>query len=262
MKHSVKRMLSLTLVLTMVVGLFAMTASAETNLAPTAPTELLMELSDTPLGIESATPGLSWVVNDSDSNEVQTAYQILVATSEEKLTEELADVWNSGKVVSNQSSHVPYGGEPMAANGIYYWTVRTWDKDGAVSPFAEAQFFTTALKDTWEASAVWCGDDGIPDEVSVFEGAGLKDYVLEMDFTISDVALGVAFRKESNSTVEETMYMWQLRAESGSTPAILRPHVAKGANSFSTIGDVKLDQYGLSVKTGEQHHLKISAIGS
>ena len=262
MKHPVKRMLSLTLVLAMVVGLFAMTASAETNLAPTAPTGLLMELSDTPLGIESATPGLSWVVNDPDSNEVQTAYQILVATSEEKLTEELADMWDSGKVDSNQSSHVPYGGESLAAGGMYYWTVRTWDKDGAVSPFAEAQFFTTALKDTWEASAVWSGDDGIPNEVSVFEGAGLTDYVLEMDFTITDVALGVAFRKESNSTVEETMYMWQLRAESGSTPAILRPHVAKAANAFNTLGDVKLDQFGLSIKTGEQHHLKISAIGS
>ncbi len=120
-----------------------------------APDGLLMNLSKTPLAIEDAAPKLCWVVHDPEPNQIQTAYQILVATDLSLLTEEGADVWNSGKVLSRQSSHVPYGGASLAADSIYYWTVRTWNRQDRAGEFAKPQFFSTAVKEHWKAGAIW-----------------------------------------------------------------------------------------------------------
>ena len=49
-----------------------------------------------PLGIDATTPGLSWVVESNRRGEVQTAYQILVASSPQALTRNLGDLWDSG----------------------------------------------------------------------------------------------------------------------------------------------------------------------
>ena len=262
MKRTLAIVLSLCLLVSAFSGL-SLSVYAADNTPPSAPDGLLMQLSRTPLGIESDTPELCWVVNDPDQDEIQTAYQILVATSKEKLTEGQADIWNSGKVTSRENSNVPYAGPAIPADGIYYWTVRTYDKEGAASPYAEPQFFSTAVKDNWQASAIWSGEtDDSASVSSIFEQAGLTNYIYEMDFTITDVALGFSFRKMTNNATEEKMYMWQIRAETATSPAILRPHIASGPNAFSTIGDVDLSKAGVSVKTGESHHLKISCIGS
>ncbi len=73
-----------------------------------------------PLGIDAAKPRLSWVIEErSQKSEVggqrtearglrQTAYQILVASSEELLKKNKGDLWDSGKVESGQSVHVEY----------------------------------------------------------------------------------------------------------------------------------------------------------
>lgn len=129
--------------------------AADTNTNAIRPDGLMIEHSNLPLGIEEKTPCMSWIVNSLNNDDVQTAYQILYATDKSKLTENEADVWNSGKVISSESSNVIYSGEVLAPNSCFYWTVRTWDKADNPSEWAEPQFFSTAVKNEWSAEAIW-----------------------------------------------------------------------------------------------------------
>ena len=99
-----------------------------------APTGLTCEAMEQPLGIGVTHSRLSWRVNDSRRGALQTAYEIRVASSFEQLAKGLADVWDSGKVESNESVNVAYGGPAVASRRRYYWQVRVWDADGKTSP--------------------------------------------------------------------------------------------------------------------------------
>jgi len=56
-----------------------------------------------PLGIDVLQPRLSWEMQDSRRGAAQTAYQILVASSPEKLTADEGDLWDSGRVATHRS---------------------------------------------------------------------------------------------------------------------------------------------------------------
>ncbi|MBR7116592.1 MAG: family 78 glycoside hydrolase catalytic domain [Clostridia bacterium] len=120
----------------------------ESNHAPGAPYGLLTNESEYPLNIEGA-PLFDWWVNDEDADEVQTAYQIRLYDG---ITDEL--VWDSGKVESAEQNCVCYGGEPLKHGYPYTWEVKTWDREGAESPFSERAKFATGL-DNGEWGAKW-----------------------------------------------------------------------------------------------------------
>ena len=74
----------------------------------------------------------------------QSAYHILVASSEERLAHDDGDCWNSGQITSSNSASTSYAGSPLVAGGTYFWKVRTWNLDGQVSDWSAAQKFTLA----------------------------------------------------------------------------------------------------------------------
>ena len=63
-----------------------------------------------PLGVDAPKPHLSWVLTSSQRGQRQTAYQILVASEEDKLRSDQADIWDSGKVASDQSNQILFQG--------------------------------------------------------------------------------------------------------------------------------------------------------
>ena len=79
------------------------------------PVSLRCEYLANPLGIDAVKPRLQWVLESKpgERGRKQTAYQILVATSEAKLRAGQGDLWDSGRIESNQSAQVPYGGKPL-----------------------------------------------------------------------------------------------------------------------------------------------------
>ena len=84
--------------------------------------------------ITDAQPEFGWIVNDGRRGAKQTAWQILVATSERALNRDRGNMWDSGKVTSDQSINVEYAGKQLQSRRGYYWKVRTWDQkdvDGA-----------------------------------------------------------------------------------------------------------------------------------
>lgn len=125
---------------------------------PGAPTDLLVEYTVNPLGIDTTTPGFSWVVNDTDRGESQTAYQIIVASSLSNINSNVGDKWDSGKISSSASTNVKYAGSALSGNTRYWWKVRTYDKDNNVSAYSNAATFDVGLlSGGWTASYIWDG---------------------------------------------------------------------------------------------------------
>ncbi len=145
--------------------------------------KLLCEYRENPLGVDVAKPRLTWILTTDTRGFEQAAYQILVATSLDKLTETATDLWNSAMVGSTQSLNVRYDGATLSSNTVCYWKVRVWDKLGNCSDWSEAHFWTMGLlsQSDWQASWV---NDGKPTPTQY------------ADFFLDDPA--PLFRKEFN----------------------------------------------------------------
>ncbi|HJS20278.1 MAG TPA: family 78 glycoside hydrolase catalytic domain, partial [Anaerolineales bacterium] len=101
-------------------------------------------------------PRLSWQMQSERRGARQTAYQILVAPSEANLDIDSGLLWDSGKIQSDQSIHVPYGGSSLDSGQRVYWKVRVWDEAGEEPESSSAWWEMGLLEDTdWEAE--WVG---------------------------------------------------------------------------------------------------------
>lgn len=109
--------------------------------------------------IETQNPRLSWELQSIGRNQYQTAYQIKVSSSLIKLNDGKADIWDSGKVPSNRTNQIEYGGSQLKVKSIYFWKVKTWDKDGKASLWSKPVTWETGLmgKQNWQAK--WIGND-------------------------------------------------------------------------------------------------------
>lgn len=71
----------------------------------------------------------------------QSAYQVLVSSTQEKSDQNIGDVWDSGKVQCQKSFNIDYEGVELDENKTYYWKVRLWDGDNRTGRYAESQAF-------------------------------------------------------------------------------------------------------------------------
>lgn len=116
-----------------------------------------------PLGIDARAPRLSWTllpVRPQDRSLAQTAYQVLVASSEPALREDRGTLWDSGKVASDQSLHLPYAGKPLTAHTVCWWKVRVWDQNENPSAWSEPAHWTMGLLEASDWTGPWIGLDG------------------------------------------------------------------------------------------------------
>ena len=111
----------------------------------------------TPLGVGVQAPVLSWLLNSSRRGEQQIAYQILVASSLERLTKHDADYWNSGKVSSTETVNVRYQGKPLPSMVSCYWVVRVWGRDGRESKWSAPARWVMGVLTQREWFADWIG---------------------------------------------------------------------------------------------------------
>ena len=96
--------------------------------------------------IRNATPCLGWVLKNDKPNIVQIAYRILLATSVKLLEEGKADMWDSGRVESDNSVAVPYAGKVLQPSTVYYWKVKSWNNHAEESEYSKVKSFITAKK--------------------------------------------------------------------------------------------------------------------
>ncbi len=106
-----------------------------------------------PLGLDAQHPRLSWPMASEKPGSRQSAYQVRVASSESRLSR--PDVWDSGKVVSGDSSLVAYRGPQLKPRTRYFWSVRVWDGDGEASGWSAPSWWETGLMGAAQWSADW-----------------------------------------------------------------------------------------------------------
>lgn len=143
--------------------------STQTNAtsAPEAPTGLLCELLSHPETtiVTNTRPSFGWVVNDSRRGALQSAYQIIVAATEAAAQSARGDLWDSGKIVSENSINVPYGGGAMPENSTCWWSVRTWDAQDHPSPWSAPQKLNIGEPEDEFYSERWIDVPGRHDKV-------------------------------------------------------------------------------------------------
>ena len=116
-----------------------------------------------PQGIDETQPRLSWQLDADDARGVkQTAYQILVASSAALLKDDKGDLWDSGKVASDQSIQVAYAGKPLASRQACFWKVRVVDQDGKASSWSDPASWTMGLLQPNDWQCRWIGKDELP----------------------------------------------------------------------------------------------------
>jgi alpha-L-rhamnosidase len=121
--------------------------------------QLRCEYRTAPLGLDAAKPRLSWVIKDDKRGQKQAAYQVLVASKPELLAKDQGDLWDSGKVASDQDIQVEYQGQPLASRMQCYWKVRVWDKDGKATAWSQPALWTMGLLQPADWRAKWIGLD-------------------------------------------------------------------------------------------------------
>jgi alpha-L-rhamnosidase len=128
------------------------------------PVGLSCEYRADPLGIDERAPRLSWALESEGRGQVQSAYRILVARSEEDLESEENLLWDSGRVGSNSSVGVEYEGEVLRSGTRCLWKVRVWDGEGDPSPFGGTAAFEMGLLERTDWEGNWISLGSGPDE--------------------------------------------------------------------------------------------------
>ncbi len=130
------------------------------------PVHLTCEYIKNPAVVDIIQPRLSWIniAEEGARGEVQTAWQIRVADSEENLDQ--PNLWDSGKILSDQSTRVKYEGNSLVSKQECWWQVRVWNGNDIVSDWSEPAMWRMGLlqKDDWKAKwlgAPWQGEDAL-----------------------------------------------------------------------------------------------------
>ena len=118
------------------------------------PVNLRCEYETNPLGVQNITPLFSWQVISSEMGGYQSAYQIVAASSEENLSQEVYDIWNTGKIISRLCYGIFYAGAPLKSAQRVYWAVRIWNQKNEVSVFSASAWFEMGLlaEDDWKGN--------------------------------------------------------------------------------------------------------------
>jgi len=110
--------------------------------------DLRCEYRDNPLGIDIVQPRLSWKLASAQRGVAQSAYQIRVTDTSEVL-------WETSKVLSHQSIHVPYGGSALRSGQRCTWRVRVWDGNDQPSAWSEPAWWEMGLLHPSDWQAHW-----------------------------------------------------------------------------------------------------------
>lgn len=120
--------------------------------------DLRCEFMRTPLGLDDRQPALSWVALDERRDVMQSAYRILVASSEALLAQDKGDLWDSGEVTSDQSHLVVYGGKPLVSRQRCFWKVQVKSRSGdteQVSSWSQPSWWEMGLLERADWKGSW-----------------------------------------------------------------------------------------------------------
>src|SRR4051794_10381329 len=113
------------------------------------------------LGIDDATPRLSWQLTGTPRGGVQTSYEVVVAKTAEKAAAGVGDVWDSGRVTSD-SLAAGYAGPPLSSRTRYYWAVGVSTNAAATLAWSPVSWFETAYLSATDWKGSWIAGPARP----------------------------------------------------------------------------------------------------
>ena len=103
-----------------------------------------------PLGIDVLEPSLSWLIQSERRGARQTAYQIHAEDIETGML-----LWDSEKVISDQTAHIFYAGRTLTSRQRVEWKVRAWDESGNPTEWSETARWEMGLLNDSDWIADW-----------------------------------------------------------------------------------------------------------
>ena len=257
-----RKILSLILALTLLMGIAVqsgVSAFAE-GVSDSVIVNLQTDYTTNPIGSDASTPTFSWQMQSEARGQLQSAYQVMVSSSAEKLAAGDYDMWDSGKIESGIAVGVAYEGKALQAATRYFWQVKVWDQDGDAAISTEEAYFETGLMDSGWDNAKWIMVNNDAEEE---EGSSLNTFSIEMDMIIDSDNAGICFGAADKSS----FFMWQISTLEGKDDdaVLVRPHVKKNGNwvqypglNGGTAYDVtNAIGYKASELIGKEIHVKI-----
>lgn len=119
-------------------------------------TQLRCEYHADPFGIDTPQPRLSWAIESDQRGVKQVAYQVLVASMGSLIAAGTGDLWDSGKVTSDQSSQILYAGKPLQSGQFCFWKVKVWNDTGEAAT-SKPTVWTMGLLNPEDWQAKWIG---------------------------------------------------------------------------------------------------------
>lgn len=167
--------------LTLIITLFAFSAKAQNKISVM---NLRCEMLSNPEGIDVLEPRLSWLLDSSISGVEQTAYQILVASTKEKLNANQADLWDSGKVTSSQSISVIYKGKKLESRNEAFWKVKIWTNKSETT-WSETNYWSMGILTyaDWKSTR-WIGYEKLSKDDSVSQYSRLSARYLRKELDL------------------------------------------------------------------------------
>lgn len=119
---------------------------------------LKVEMQENPQGISTAHPRFSWEISSTTPDVMQTAYQIQVANSEKDLVKGKNLLWDSKKILSDQSILIPYDGKGLTSREVCFWRVKVFTNKGN-SDWSKPACWSMALLNESDWQAKWIGEN-------------------------------------------------------------------------------------------------------
>jgi alpha-L-rhamnosidase len=136
---------------------------------------LKCEYLENPIGIDEPHPRFTWQMELEKPGSHQTAYELVVGTTETGVALGRGDMWESGEV---NSSVIPvlYKGKELEPFTRYFWSVRVKDEEQQWSAWSEPLFFETGMicQHNWKGKWI---TDTYDFNVSFFKIFDLENHV-------------------------------------------------------------------------------------
>jgi len=128
--------------------------------AGTRPAQLRCEYLTNPLAIDAAQPRLSWIVESAGRGVTQRAYRILAAGSRAALAAGRGALWDSGKILSDETAQIAYAGKPLASGQDVFWKVGVWTNSAAAPVWSDVGTWRMGMLQPEDWKAKWISAAG------------------------------------------------------------------------------------------------------
>ncbi|CAN5218968.1 hypothetical protein BH23BAC2_BH23BAC2_03450 [soil metagenome] len=222
------------------------------NYAPDSHSSIIVknlrcEFLQNPLGIETLNPRLTWELSSGEKDKQIKSFQVFVSRDSLMLTQNKADLWDSGKISEGHKNQTIYNGSNLTSQSYAYWKVRVWDENGNISDWSPIGKWMVGLiePDDWKAKWIGAIPENIPLDSRYYPHSGYHSAVEESPDVEKWVILDLSTREEIDEVWLYPAIKEPLDKDAYLFPDKFRIEISNDANfdTFTTVADETKNDY-------------------